>query len=64
MIVSHYHTRCCQPSSVYRYLRLQGYSEKDITILAMYKDQVLLLRHLIKKVKTFNERKFVSYFYT
>ena len=38
-------------ASLYRYLRLQGYSEKDITVLALYKDQVLLLRSLIKQVK-------------
>ena len=37
-------------ASLYRYLRLQGYSEKDITVLALYKDQVLLLRALLKKV--------------
>ena len=40
-------------ASLYLYLRLQGYSEKDITVLALYKDQVLLLRSLIKKVKSF-----------
>ncbi|KAK7116809.1 NFX1-type zinc finger-containing protein 1-like [Littorina saxatilis] len=38
-------------TSLYRYLRLQGYSEKEITVLALYKDQVLLLRTLIKKVE-------------
>ncbi|KAL8618663.1 hypothetical protein ACOMHN_048839 [Nucella lapillus] len=38
-------------ASLYVYLRLQGYSEKDITILAMYKDQVLLLRTLIKQAE-------------
>ena len=40
-------------ASLYLYLRLQGYSEKDITVLALYKDQVLLLRSLIKQVKSF-----------
>eukprot|EP00745_Piridium_sociabile_P032107 TRINITY_DN53821_c0_g3_i1.p1 TRINITY_DN53821_c0_g3~~TRINITY_DN53821_c0_g3_i1.p1 ORF type:complete len:124 (+),score=17.04 TRINITY_DN53821_c0_g3_i1:156-527(+) len=38
-------------ASLYLYLRLQkGYSEKDVTVLALYKDQVLLLRMLIKQV--------------
>ena len=40
-------------ASLYLYLRLQGYSEKDITVLALYKDQVIQLRSLIKQVKSF-----------
>ncbi|KAK7476870.1 hypothetical protein BaRGS_00031873 [Batillaria attramentaria] len=39
-------------AGLYRYLRLQGYGAKDITILALYKEQVMLLRKLIKEVET------------
>ncbi|XP_076465430.1 NFX1-type zinc finger-containing protein 1-like [Babylonia areolata] len=38
-------------ASLYLYLRLQGYTERDITVLATYNGQVVLLRSLIKQVE-------------
>ncbi|KAL3861164.1 hypothetical protein ACJMK2_007229, partial [Sinanodonta woodiana] len=38
-------------AQMYRYLRLQGYTEKEITILSPYNGQVRLLRKIVRKME-------------